>query len=75
MCLAVPLKLVQVDGEHGVVEMGGIRRKVNLSFVEGARPGDYMVVHAGFAITRMDEAQAAETLRLLNECIEKADPR
>ena len=73
MCLAVPLKLIQVEGEHGVVEMGGIRRKVNLSFVEDARPGDYVVVHTGFAITRMDEAEAAETLRLLNECIEKSE--
>ncbi len=73
MCLAVPLKLMQVDGVHGVVEMGGIRRKVNLSFVQEAQPGDYVVVHTGFAITRMDEAEAAETLRLLNECIEKSD--
>jgi hydrogenase expression/formation protein HypC len=73
MCLAVPLQLIQVDGEHGVVELGGIRRKVNLAFVEDARPGEYVVVHTGFAITRMDEAEAAETLRLLNECIEKAE--
>jgi len=73
MCLAVPLKLIQVEGSHGVVEMGGIRRKVNLTFVEDAQPGDYVVVHTGFAITRMDEAEAAETLRLLNECIEKSE--
>jgi hydrogenase expression/formation protein HypC len=73
MCLAVPLKLIQVDGALGVVELGGIRRKVNLSFVEEARPGDYVVVHTGFAITSMDEAEAAETLRLLKECIEKSE--
>jgi len=73
MCLAVPLKLIQVDGEHGIVEMGGIRRKVNLSFVEDVQAGDYVVVHTGFAITRMDEAEAAETLRLLSECIEKSE--
>jgi hydrogenase expression/formation protein HypC len=72
MCLAVPLKLIQVDGEHGLVEIGGVRTKVNLSFVEDAQLGDYVVVHTGFAITRMDEAEAAETLRLLNECIEKS---
>jgi hydrogenase expression/formation protein HypC len=73
MCLAVPLKLIQVEGEHGVVEIAGIRRKVNMSFVEDAQPGDYVVVHTGFAITRMDEAEAAETLRLLSECIEKSE--
>jgi hydrogenase expression/formation protein HypC len=73
MCLAVPLKLIEVGGEYGLVEMGGIRRKVNLSFVEDAQPGDYVVVHTGFAITRMDEAEAAETLRLLSECIEKSE--
>lgn len=69
MCLGVPLKLIEVDGETGIVEMGGVRRRVNLSLVEGVEAGKYVIVHAGFAITVMDEKEAEETLKLLNEMI------
>lgn len=58
MCLAVPLKLVSVDGQTGVGEFDGVRRKVQLTFVPQAKAGDYVIVHAGFAIEIMDEEQA-----------------
>ena len=67
MCLAVPLKLIDVEGHYGTVEMGNIRRRVNLSLVEGVTPGDYVIVHAGFAITLLDETEAQKTLDLMNE--------
>ena len=70
MCLAVPLELMEKSGDMGVVEMGGVRRKVNISFVEDAKIGDYLIVHAGFAITILDRKEAEETLKILNECIE-----
>ncbi len=73
MCLGVPMKLVEIDGEHGRVEMGGVKRRVVLSLVENVKAGDYVVVHAGFAIARMNEEEAEETVRLLNECLGKAD--
>ena len=47
--------------------MGNIRRRVNLSLVEGVTPGDYVIVHAGFAITLLDETEAQKTLDLMNE--------
>lgn len=71
MCLAVPLRLVEVDGASGVVEMGGIRRRANLSLVEGPKVGDYVVVHAGFAITILDQKEAEETLAIVRELMEK----
>jgi hydrogenase expression/formation protein HypC len=67
MCLAVPLKLIEVEGEDGVVESGGVKMKINLSLVQGAKVGDYVIVHAGFAITLMDEKEAMESLKVLAE--------
>ena len=58
MCLAVPLKLISIDGQSGMGEFDGVRRKVQLTFVPKAKVGDYVIVHAGFAIEIMDEEQA-----------------
>lgn len=58
MCLAVPLKLIAIDGQTGVGEFDGVRRKVQLTFVPQAKVGDYVIVHAGFAMEIMDEEQA-----------------
>ena len=58
MCLAVPLKLIAIDGASGVGEFDGVRRKVQLTFVPKAKVGDYVIVHAGFAMEIMDEEQA-----------------
>lgn len=73
MCLAVPLKLIEVHGNVGVVEMGGVKRRTNLSLVESPRVGDYAIVHAGFAISILDQKAAEETLDLIRQCIEKAE--
>ncbi|MBI4574586.1 MAG: HypC/HybG/HupF family hydrogenase formation chaperone [candidate division NC10 bacterium] len=73
MCLAVPLRLIEISGDIGVVEMGGLRRRTNLSLVENPKVGDYLIVHAGFAISILDQQQAEETLDLITRCIEKAD--
>ena len=58
MCLAVPLKLISIDGQTGVGEFDGVRRKVQLTFVPKAQVGDYVIVHAGFAMEIMDAQQA-----------------
>ena len=67
MCLAVPGKLLRVDpGTHGVptgvVSFGGVTKEVCLSFVPEARAGDYVLVHVGFALARIDEAEARAAL-------------
>ena len=71
MCLGVPGKLVEVrqqdDLPMGRVEFGGIVKDVCLAYTPEARVGDYVLVHVGFAISRIDEAEAQETFRLLEE--------
>jgi hydrogenase expression/formation protein HypC len=80
MCLAVPGKLLetQLIGESrvGVVQFGGIKRSVFLDFVPEAQSGDYVLVHVGFAISRLDEEEAQRTYELLERIgmLETDDP-
>ena len=69
MCLAVPGKVVSIDGDTGNIDFGGVTRQANLTMVE-ANIGDWVVVHAGFAIETMDEEEALETIKLWNEVLE-----
>lgn len=62
MCLAVPLKLIEVNGSSAIGEAMGMTREVRVDFIEEPKAGDYVIVHAGFAIERMPEAQALEDL-------------
>jgi hydrogenase expression/formation protein HypC len=68
MCLAIPGKIMSVEGNQADVDFGGARRKVNVSLVD-AQPGTWVVVHAGFAIETMDEEEAKETLKLWGEML------
>ncbi|MGC8874481.1 MAG: HypC/HybG/HupF family hydrogenase formation chaperone [Chloroflexia bacterium] len=71
MCLAIPGRVVEIDDSGFLrmakVDFGGIVREVCLAYVPEAQVGDYVIVHTGFAISRLDEAEALETLRLLSE--------
>ena len=72
MCLAVPGKLLSITGEDplaraGKVSFGGILKEVNLTCVPEAKVGDYVIVHAGLAISVLDEEEAARTLQYLQE--------
>ena len=62
MCLAVPLKLVEINGKDAVGEALGMRRSVRVDFIPDPKIGDYVMVHAGFAIERLPEQQAMEDL-------------
>ena len=73
MCLAVPARIVEIDNEMGIVEMGGVKRDVSLLLLENASVGDYVIVHAGFAIQKMDEQQALESLALLKQMLADSD--
>jgi hydrogenase expression/formation protein HypC len=74
MCLGIPGKIVELleknDLPMGKVEFGGIVKEVCLAYTPEAQVGDYVLVHVGFAISRIDEAEAQETLNLLNELAE-----
>jgi hydrogenase expression/formation protein HypC len=70
MCLAIPGKVVEiVDAENQIakVDVGGVRRNVNIGMLDDTKVGDYVLIHVGFAMTKIDEHEAEETLRLLNE--------
>ncbi len=62
MCLAVPLKLIEINGKEAVGESMGMRRAVRVDFIENPQIGDYVIVHAGFAIERLPEEQALEDI-------------
>ena len=67
MCLAVPLKIIELRGETAVVESGGVRREVVVSFLADPRIGDHVLVHAGFAIRKWSEADLLEYHELLRD--------
>lgn len=67
MCLAIPLRIVQLDGSDAVGEANGLRRSIRVDFIREPKVGDYVIVHAGFAMERMNEAQALENLRAIQE--------
>jgi len=68
MCLGIPMKIVHIGEDRmGTVEMAGLRREVGFHLVEDVEVGEYVIVHAGFAISTLDEKEAQETLALLRE--------
>ncbi|NPV60447.1 MAG: HypC/HybG/HupF family hydrogenase formation chaperone [Actinobacteria bacterium] len=68
MCLAVPAEVVELmDDDLAVIEIGGVRKEISLMLVDGAEVGDFVLVHAGFAIEKVDPEEARKTLELLEE--------
>ncbi|MDO5111345.1 MAG: HypC/HybG/HupF family hydrogenase formation chaperone [Clostridia bacterium] len=67
MCLAIPLKLISIDGAAAVGEAAGLTRPVRVDFIKQPKIGDYVIVHAGFAIERLDAKQAEESLSAWRE--------
>jgi len=67
MCLAIPVRIVSVDGDEAETEIAGVRRRVSIAFTPEARVGNYVLLHTGYAIGVVDEAEAEETLKLLEE--------
>jgi hydrogenase expression/formation protein HypC len=67
MCLAVPMKLKKIEQDIGFVEVSGIEREVSLTLVPEAKVGDFLLIHAGFAIAIIDEKEAIETLDTIKE--------
>jgi hydrogenase expression/formation protein HypC len=69
MCLAVPVRVVSIQGSEAEVEIGGVSRRVSIMLTPEAKVGDYVLLHTGYAINVIDEAEARETLKLLEEMI------
>ena len=71
MCLGIPMKIIEVKGEFARVETGKLRRTINIQMLPHLKTGDYCIVHAGFAIQRIDPRKAQESLRLIDEITRK----
>ena len=67
MCLAIPLKLTEINGKEAVGEAMGMTRGIRVDFIDRPQIGDYVIVHAGFAIERLPEQQALEDLEAWQE--------
>lgn len=77
MCLAIPSKIVNIENNIGIIDVDGVRRQASLLLLEDPKVGEYVIVHAGFAIKKIDEEAAMETLKLLREAlafVEKEKP-
>lgn len=73
MCLAIPSRIIRIDGQSATIDVAGVQRQTSLMLVEEAQVGDYVIVHAGFAIQTLDADAARETLALLRLAAAAAD--
>lgn len=71
MCLAIPSKIIQIDENGlGTVDVDGVKREVSLLMIDNPEIGDYVIVHAGFALHKIDETVAMESLQILRDTLE-----
>ena len=74
MCLAVPAEVTEINGHEAILDYGGkVTRKANVSLLEDLKIGDYVLVHVGFAIQKLDKTEALETLKLWDELLKEED--
>lgn len=68
MCLAIPARVVEIAADdQAIVDLGGVRKDISLALVEDVKVGDYVIVHVGYALTRLDPEEAEKTLALMAE--------
>lgn len=73
MCLAIPAQIVELrDGDNALVDLAGVKKEISLALVEGVAVGDYVIVHVGYALNKLDPEEAAKTLKLFAEMGELA---
>ena len=75
MCLAIPSKITKIENNMATIDVDGVRREASLLLLEDAKVGEYVIVHAGFAIQKIDESAAQETLDFLREAAELVDKK
>jgi hydrogenase expression/formation protein HypC len=73
MCLAIPSKIVNVENDTAIIDVDGVRRQVSLLLLDQPKVGDWVIVHAGFAIHKIDESDAIESLQALHEVASYVD--
>ena len=73
MCLAIPGKVVEIKGNLAIVDFGGVKREADISLLNEIKVGDYVIVHVGFAIQKLDQKEAEVTLNIWNEILENEE--
>ena len=71
MCLAIPAKVIKIEDEMAVINVGGVTRSTSLMLLADTVVGDYVIIHAGFAIHKVDPKEAQESFKLLRELADK----
>jgi hydrogenase expression/formation protein HypC len=74
MCLAIPAKVISIEGSNALVTIEDVEYQASLLLLDDVHPGDFVMLHAGFALQKVDAEEAAETLRLLNEIANNSAP-
>ena len=67
MCLAIPSKITRIENNMATIDVDGVQREASLLLLEDAQVGEYVIVHAGFALRKIDEMEAMESLKVLRE--------
>jgi hydrogenase expression/formation protein HypC len=75
MCLAIPSKIVKIENDMGTIDVDGVKRRVSLLLLEDPQVGDYVIVHAGFALQKIDEKAAMESLEILRKAASLMDEK
>ncbi len=76
MCLAIPARVVEIQADdQAIVDLDGVRKAISLALVEGVEVGDYVIVHVGYALTRLEPEEAEKTLALMAEAGLLTEPR
>jgi len=73
MCLAIPGKLVEKKNELGIVDLGGVKKEISLSFLPDVKLGEWVLIHTGFALEKISEAEAQKTLEIVREAFSYED--
>lgn len=72
MCLAIPGRIVSLEGDEAIVDVGGVRARTSVALIEAPQPGEWVIVHTGYALSRIDEAAACALAAEINALIEEA---
>ena len=73
MCVAIPSKVISVTDKTALIDVEGVRLKTSTMLLDEVKVGDYVIVHAGFAIQKLDEVLALETIKLIREALQFSD--
>ncbi len=73
MCLAVPSRIIEINDTVAIVDVDGVKREASIMLLEDVKKGDYVIVHAGFAISKLDEESAEQALKTLRDMLDLSD--